>query len=291
MNTRIIVLVVVNVILVGATIMALRMWMFDPEAETVAADAPQIERALESQVLVASEGLNPGVILQKQHFEWREWPEDGVSKNYYSYYPEDDEDEVADQKTADIVGSVVRFGIPAGQPLVSGAIVSPGDRGFLAAILEPGYRAMSISITATTGSAGLILPGDRVDVIMSHRFKVEDENGKGYQRRVAETVLLNIRTLAIDQNVASDGTEAKVGKTATLQVTPRQAERLALAQDMGDLSLSLRGIDEQDTPGNLKRSATWDYNASLVLGAGASNNSKSDIPKVFRGGKTSGKDK
>ena len=291
MSTRIIVLIVVNVILVGATIMALRMWMFDPEAETVAAVATQIERSHEAQVLVASGDLNPGLLLQKQHFEWQEWPEDGVSKSYYSFYPEDEEDEVADKHEESLVGSVVRFGIPAGQPLVSGAIVSPGDRGFLAAILEPGYRAMSISITANTSSAGLILPGDHVDVIMSHRFQVEDENGKGYQRRVAETILLNIRMLAIDQNVASDAEGAKVGKTATLQVTPRQAERLALAQDMGELSLSLRGIDEQDTPGDLRRTVTWDYNASLVLSAGASSNSKSDVPKVFRGGKSSGKNK
>jgi pilus assembly protein CpaB len=285
MSTRIIILVAVNVILVGATIVALRLWMFDPDAETVAAEAVQLDRVLESQVLVASENLNPGVILQTQHFEWQEWPEDGVSKSYYSYFPENDEDGAAEEKEQSLVGSVVRFGIPSGQPMVSGAIVSPGDRGFLAAILEPGYRAMSIQITASTSSAGLILPGDRVDVIMSHRFTVEDEEGKDHPRRVAETILLNIRTLAIDQNVASDTSDIKVGKTATLQVTPRQAERLALAQDMGELSLSLRGIDEHDTPGDLRRTTTWDYNASLALGSASSANATSDKPTVFRGGK------
>jgi len=289
MRNRLVILIAVNVILVGATIVLLRMWMTEqtPENATIVAATEQTVEV--TQVLVAAENLNSGVLLQKQHWQWQEWPEEGLSKSYITYIPEEDPEDAAEASEDELVGSVVRFGIPAGQPLVTGAIVKPGDRGFLSAILEPGYRAMSIPVTASTSNAGLILPGDYVDVIMSHKFKIEAENGKQYDRRVAETILQNVRMLAIDQNFSNDAAGAKVGKTATLQVSPRNAERLALALDMGDLSLSLRGIDAQNTPGNARRTATWDYNASLALQAPGGAKSNRNMPEVVRGGKDANK--
>jgi pilus assembly protein CpaB len=291
MRNRLVILIAVNVILVGATIVLLRMWMVDQTPETAATAMAATPEAEVLQVLVAAENLNSGVLMQKQHWRWQPWPEDGLSKSYVSYNPEEDTEETAEALEEELVGSVVRFGIPEGQPLVTGAIVKPGDRGFLSAILEPGYRAISIPVTASTSNAGLILPGDYVDVIMSHKFKLEADDGKRYDRRVAETILQNIRTLAIDQNFSNDTSGAKVGKTATLQVSPRDAERVALALNMGELSLSLRGIDAQNSPGDARRTATWDYNASVALRAPGSAKDSRSRPDVVRGGKKANKDK
>ena len=289
MRNRLVILVAINVVLVGATIVLLRMWMVDqtPEVEATAAALP-ISTA--TQVLVAAEHLNSGVMLQQQHWRWQQWPEDGLSKSYIAYQPDSDDEGAVEALEEGLVGSVVRFGIPEGQPLVTGAIVRPGDRGFLSAILEPGYRAISIPVTASTSNAGLILPGDFVDVILSHRFKRENADGETSSHRAAETILQNVRMLAIDQNIANATTGAKVGKTATLQVSPKNAERLTLALGMGSLTLSLRGVEGQDSPRNLRQTATWDYNTSLVLSAPGRGVGNQNVPTILRGdGKSGGK--
>jgi len=287
MRNRLVILILVNVVIVGATIVLLRMWMTDDSVDQAQAVAVVQQKETTTQVLVAAENLNSGVFMQSQHVQWQNWPEEGLSDSYVTYIPEEEEEDAAEAKEKELLGSVVRFGIPGGQPITTGAIVKPGDRGFLSAILEPGYRAISIPVTPTTSNAGLILPGDYVDLIMTHRFKVEDAEGNKSDRRVAETILQNIRLLAMDQNFVSDPASAVQGKTATLQVTPRQAERVALGMSMGELSLILRGLDAQDNPGRPQRTATWDYNSSVAMQAPGLAAGMEDKPVIMRGGQES----
>jgi pilus assembly protein CpaB len=147
----------------------------------------------------------------------------------------------------DLVGSVVRRAIAAGEPVSIGRLVKPGNRGFLAAVLRPGYRAVSLRINATSSISGLVFPGDRVDVILTHTVNA---------RRVSETVLTNVRVLAIDQQTNDQAQAPKVGKHATFEVTPKQAEMFSVLSDMGKLSLSLRSLAKDQA--ELERIATSD---------------------------------
>ena len=120
-----------------------------------------------------------------------------------------------------MIGAVVRQRIAIGEPLTDGAVVKPGERGFLAAVLEPGMRAVSVPITPTSANSGLIFPGDRVDLILTQSL-VESE-GEGSIRRVSETVLSDIRIIAMGAETSDDPEEGKANekaKTATLEVTP-----------------------------------------------------------------------
>jgi pilus assembly protein CpaB len=126
-----------------------------------------------------------------------------------------------------------------GEPIIDRKIIGPDSGGFMAAILPEGMRAISVKISPETGAGGFILPNDRVDVIMTRR--VDDPAG---ERFVTETILMNIRVLAIDQAIAErNGEQVVVGRTATLELTPQQAEIITVAQQMSDrLALSLRSL-------------------------------------------------
>ncbi|QCI80430.1 Flp pilus assembly protein CpaB [Hankyongella ginsenosidimutans] len=123
----------------------------------------------------------------------------------------------------------------------SAGLVGPGERGFLAAALQPGMRAITISISDTSGVAGFVFPGDRVDLVLTHQV---DQGDRG-QIRVSETVLQNVRVLAIDQDVNDREDQPKVGRTVTLEVTPKLVEKIAVMQLIGSVSLSLRSLPEQ----------------------------------------------
>ena len=116
-----------------------------------------------------------------------------------------------------------------------------GGRGFLAAVLRPGFRAMSIQVTATSGIAGLVFPGDRIDLILTHTVK-----RGGSDRRASETVLTNLRVLAIDQSVNDQAGNPRVFKNATLELTPKQTEMLAVLGELGRLSMTLRSLAKDE---------------------------------------------
>jgi pilus assembly protein CpaB len=148
---------------------------------------------------------------------------------------------------ASLRGALVRRYIDPGMPVTREDVVRVRDRGFLAAVLEPGTRAISISVDAASGVAGLIWPGDRVDVILTQDMDATASLG---ERIASETVLRDIRVIAVDQDIAQ-GTEpsaasksGRVPNTVTLQVTPEQADKVAVAQHLGHLSLSVRAISE-----------------------------------------------
>jgi pilus assembly protein CpaB len=154
-----------------------------------------------------------------------------------------------------LAGSVARQVLPQGVPIARWAIVQPGDRGFLAAVLPRGKRAVTIPISEVAGLNGLALPGDRVDIILTYSVGGSEDSGPAV--RASETVLENIRMLALDQRLGPTKPDPEksgkksdanpVAKTATLEVTPREAEIIALAGDMGALSLALNSVrDDED---------------------------------------------
>ena len=130
-----------------------------------------------------------------------------------------------------------------GQPITQGSLVGPNDRGFLAAALGPGMRAVTVPVSTTSGVAGFVFPGDRVDVILTQEVT---GGGDGPALKVSETIVRNLRVLATDQRIDSKDEEGKtVVKTfsmVTVEATPRLAEKVAVAQSLGTLSLSLRSI-------------------------------------------------
>ena len=271
-------------ITVGTGLLA-RSWLNGQRVET-AAPAPEQVR-VSAYVLVAEIDVPAGTFLKKEHIRWQAWPDEAMPETYI-VRQDGEAEEVADQE---VLGAVVRRGISAGEPVARGRIIKVGDRGFLAAVIRPGFRAMAVRINATSSIAGLGLPGDRVDVILTHEIK----RGKSV-RRASETVLSNVRILAIDQSVNDQGGEARVGKNATLEVTPKQTEMLTIVSDMGKLSLVLRSIakDEEElerlansdepmaeTNPERGRTYTWDSEVSRLIWRPS--NANKDIVQVNRG--------
>jgi pilus assembly protein CpaB len=149
-----------------------------------------------------------------------------------------------------MVGAVARVSIAKGEPITTGKLVKPGEQGFMAAMLTPGYRAVAIPISAQTAAAGFILPNDKVDIIVT-RSMPPAPGAQGEQIR-SDVVLQDVRVLAIDQKFRTEtaAPAPAIGGVATLELSPRDAETLAMAEKMGSVSLALRGIESE--PDNLK---------------------------------------
>jgi len=223
-------------VLVVAGLAAVFVWLYVRSSSASTPTAVQTvvaPPASSMRVLVASRNLQLGVRITPPDLTWREWPEGGVAPEYMT-------DAKSPQALQEIVGSVVRDSLTAGEPVLARKLVAPGASGFMAAILTPGLRAVSVRINAESGAGGFILPGDHVDVILSYQPGSE---GSGRRSRTATTILENVRVLAIDQSPQrDDDDQAKVGSTATLELTPADAEMLTLAHAMGHLTLVLRSV-------------------------------------------------
>jgi len=185
------------------------------------------------QVLVATKTLPPGTIIGPDAVRYQTWPKDLVDGAYY----------IKGQQGAAVQGTVVRYAITAGQPVTQGALIKPGDRGFLAAALTPGMRAVSISVTTQGSVAGFVFPGDRVDLLLTQTVN----GGEGEPLKATETIIRNLRVLATDQKTdkpadAEGKTQVTTFSNVTLEATPKIAEKIAVAQAVGTLSLSLRSI-------------------------------------------------
>jgi pilus assembly protein CpaB len=227
----------VGALLVAAVTAVMAKSLFgsaEAPAQAAAVGAPQPDGP---QVLVATRALPVGTILQADSFRYQPWPKELIQEAYY----------IKDGVSPPQPGTVVRYAITAGQPITQGALVKPGDSGFLAAALGPGMRAVTVSVSAQSGVAGFIFPGDRVDLVLTQDVV---GGGNGPPLRTSETFVRNVRVLATDQrtdNETKDGkTEVKTFSTVTLEATPRIAEKIAVAQAMGQLSLSLRSIADNN---------------------------------------------
>ena len=200
--------------------------------------AEPVERIVEvevsqQKVLVAKQDLMVGHLLTPDDFRWADWPESTLNPSYFT-------EEVNPDAMEILSGSVVRVATYAEEPILPQKIVQKGETGFMAALLRPGFRAVAVEISPESASAGFILPDDRVDVILTQEIEVVVASGTD-QRTVTSTIIENVRILAIDQTFA--GTEeipTLTGSTATMELTPRQAEMVALASRTGTISLTLR---------------------------------------------------
>jgi pilus assembly protein CpaB len=263
MKPKTILVALVALLIAGGTGIMIQSWM-KSQQNRYRVTAKPVAKPQGLKVLVAAKGLPTGTLIKPVHVEWRSWPKDGVNKNYIVR---------SKRKKAEFIGAVVRHSVAAGQPISDGSLVRPGERGFMAAVLMPGMRAVSVPVDRTTGISGFVFPGDRVDLLLTHKF----QKGGGRERKVgraSETVLAGVRVLGVDQTTDDQSGKAKVAKTATIEVTPRQAEMVAVATQLGKLSLSLRslaadanGVPVDDKPGPARRVRTFtrDVDVSVLL--------------------------
>lgn len=172
---------------------------------------------------------------------------------------------------AELFGAMIRRNLPQGDPMLAEDVLRPGERGFLAAVLGPDMRAVSVGVDAVSGTAGLIWPGDRVDVVLTQQLG--DDSLPAHRRVAGETVLPDIRVIAIDQSLTQGamGEAPEAGRqvrTVTLEVTPKQAERVAVATRLGRLALVVRSASGVEAPADAAGSITWGGDVSPALRAG-----------------------
>ncbi len=302
MTARKLILIVVALVIVAGTVQFIRIYLNQskPAPQPVAEVQQPVEPKY--QILVAAENLPAGNLVRPGQLRWRPWPEDQWSDGTYI--------EMKGANIDDFNGAVVRQGLRAGEPITPGRLVRPGERGFLAAVLNPNMRAISVPINAITGIAGFVFPGDRVDLILTHEIS-RPEDPVMPTRRASETVLTGVRILAIDQTASDQQDKPKVGQIATLEVLPKEAELVILLVELGQLSLSLRSLaDEPEEEiiarrqelaesalsrveqqrmirADPERGFTWDSEVSMLLpNPTQSNRTNRSRVQVLRGGES-----
>ena len=229
MNARGIILIVVALVLAGLAAFFARAYL--APGEDVVAEAPKGPK-----VLIARRDLPIGKIIDDKDFEWLDWPVETVHPGYVL---------ASKKKMTDYFGYVVRASLVIGEPVTVAKLVKQGDRGFMAAILKPGMRAITIPVTRITGVGGFLFPGDRVDVLLSRT--ATDDNG--IVRQVTETVFRNIRILGTDlRSSDAKGLPPRLAKTATIEVTPTLAEKFRVLQRLGGITLALRSLAREQDP-------------------------------------------
>jgi pilus assembly protein CpaB len=299
---RIAVICIAAVAAIGLAFVVRAMGSSSGEPVAVAAAAAPARPM--AKVLVAARDLAPGQRLTDADLEWKDWPVDEVNPAFITdgtvpvpaaAAEEGDADKAEDEAKAEgavarvtraaeeltgggakseYFGSVVREPILAGEPIVGRKIVRAGDSGYMAAYLEPGMRAMSIAVSTETAAGGFILPGDRVDVIVTIELDAGSEDEPNRAKFASQLVLQNVKVLAIDQSTrAEDDQQAVVGATATLEIAPSDTETLALAKAAGTLSLTLRSY--ADTAGPSGR---------VAMRSRAPVASRPSTVRIFRGG-------
>ncbi|MBB5690298.1 pilus assembly protein CpaB [Roseomonas alkaliterrae] len=203
------------------------------EAPPVVAPAPRV------RMLVAARPLSIGTLLKDDDLREMEVSGDSVPDGAF----------VGGQESlAELRGALLRRFVDPNTPIVRTDVLRPRDRGFLAAVLRPGTRAISIGVDVVTGASGLIWPGDEVDLILTQNLNTGDQGRESPGRRVVgETILSAVRVIAVDQQISHSGSDATAGRvvarTVTLEVTPEQAERVAVAMQLGRISLVVRSIE------------------------------------------------
>lgn len=262
MNTRMVALAAFAVISAALTFFLAKTWIDSQRDEMRRQQESMKAQTTESvNVLVAKANLPQGLILAREHVQWMPWPEKGVAKNFLME---------GRDKVDDIIGHVVRGGIIASEPIAKGRVIAPGDRGFMAAVLHPDMKAVSIRVKPETSVSGFVKPGDFIDLLLLHEA-IPSTAEKPVEHKIAETILTDIRVIAVDQRPDDLSGDASVSKTVTLEVTRKQAEIVTVATQIGQLSLILRSLARPDAkpdqianaPERLTR--TWDSEASRVL--------------------------
>jgi pilus assembly protein CpaB len=282
MRPVLIILIVVALAIAGITAFLVNRFLSETE-EAASHVEPQIIAEQTVDILVAADTLPVGKIMRDENLRWQRWPENAINPNYIIKGSENGKQEIED-----FIGSAVRVEMVAGEPIVASKVFRRGEAGFLSGVLTPGMRAVAISVNAETGTGGFVLPGDRIDVMVVFNAEVANPaTGSTQEHVVSETVLEDIRVLAVDQRVAMDTstdeaieTLSDVVDTVTLELTPNQAQAIAVADSMGRLSLALRSKVEGEIA-EQRRSYSPDYIVSSFLGGTQSNDATvpvEDIP-------------
>jgi pilus assembly protein CpaB len=208
------------------------------------ASAPAAEASavpMGPKVLVARKPLPVGAMVDAESFGYQPWPAELVQQAYYT-------EGGPDADPAKMIGMVVRNPITAGQPVTRGTLVGPQDRGFLAAALTPGMRAVTVPVSDIAAVAGFVFPGDRVDMVLTQTVP---GGGDGPPLKVSETIIRNLRVLATGQVTDRKGEDGKPIVASfgnvTFEVTPKIAEKIAVAQNLGALSLALRSMADNQS--------------------------------------------
>jgi len=259
----------IGVIVLAALLGSIGLALFartlaSPPKREIVAPAPTVVEAPMTRVLVAGHDLQPGDRLTAGDFTWQPWPQSALNPLYVTdgvaaaptkaavtekigtavaIKARDTLSGGAEGAAGDFVGAIVREPMLKGEPLLHSKVVKGTDAGILAVSLDPGMRAMAVPLSAESAAGGFILPGDHVDVVQSR--KVEGPNNM--QKYASGAVLRNVKVMAIDQQTKGQikaNAPAQVGATATLEVTPEQAELLALSKSQGELTLILRPFSE-----------------------------------------------
>jgi pilus assembly protein CpaB len=211
-----------------------------------------------AQILVAAHPLRAGSLLKYDDIQPHEMSAAEVPAGAREDTP---------QARAELAGSMVRRSMQPPDPLLSADLLRPGDHGFLAAVLRPGMRASTVGVDAVSGTAGLIWPGDHVDVILTQ--VTDDRTLPASHRASAEAVLGDVRVIAIDQQLMQGATgtptEQSTTHTVTLEVTAAQAERVTLAERLGHLSLIVRAADAPPDAKPDSPPTTWGGDVSPAL--------------------------
>jgi len=239
MRARTLLLLLFAVVLAGGTAFLTSAWLKAQRSNQLAEAAPMALPTPAKSVLVARTDIRRGQILRPDEMVWQAWPEGALDKNYVVMG--------GPRSPEAFAGWVAKNPITGGEPMTESKIIAPGNRGFLAAVLRPGMRAISVPVTVTTGISGFIFPGDQVDLLLTYAVPAlekgrDGDKGDKYQHKAAETVLRDIRVIAIDQRLESKPGEAVPAHTATFEVTAKQSEVIVLSNEIGKLSLTLRSL-------------------------------------------------
>jgi pilus assembly protein CpaB len=196
----------------------------------------EVNKVATTEVLIMSQDVRMGDRLSPAHMTWQAWPSDNVRNFMISR-------NTRPAAVQELESARARSDLFEGEPVSDRKVILPDSAGFMAAILPKGMRAISVRISAESGAGGFILPNDRVDVILITKESV----GSGSPRTVSEVVLTNVRVLAIDQTFQTNdkGQQVVVGKTATVELDPKQAEILAKVESSGQLTLALRSLADR----------------------------------------------
>ena len=236
-------------------------------AEMAASMKPVAAPSPGTEVLVVRDTVDIAGVVSSGSLRWQLWPSDGVNSRYITRTARPD----AIDKLS---GAAARQPLYAGEPVTEEKLVLKQSGSFLAATLPEGGRAVAVKVDEATGLSGLILPGDRVDVILTHDIPVHEDDGHGgnsiVKRFVSEVIASDLRVVAIDQEIHHDEkATTKVGKTVTLAVNATQAETISLGRVMGTISLSLRSAFGRNDYDGRTRAFTSSTDVSAALNAGA----------------------
>lgn len=238
---RIIILLLALAAAGGAAFLVMQMSKPQVLTKTVTKDQLVVEEreVSEVDVLTVTRDFAVGETIKADELVWAPWPKSNVVDGFFVQT-------TAPASIEELTGAVVKQALYKGEALLPQKVVKKGDQGLLATLMDPGMRAVSIEISAESASGGFILPNDRVDIILTYEQNADADRGIP-ERTIATTIVRNVRVFAIDQNFSTneEGETSRIGRTATLEVSPKEVELLALAQQKGDISLALRPLNQE----------------------------------------------